>query len=471
MKKILLFCILLAGSTMSRANKINGVFKVSDNRSITIYLEEVVANESRKPYKQELNIGTKRSFAMKAAIDKAGFYTLSVVMEKEKNKSVYSNVIYLTADAKVNIEYQSNGELGLVSDYHKMTNADNKALFEIHEKYNTLLRALFSGTPDQIKQKEELKQFFVLADAVLANEKLSPVVKKYLKFNAFVTYNTNLYRLALDYNRGSKDKVPVGAGYFAQPVDPLFYFNDPMILLFPYGVSNVIRYLEVATDMPVYKSRKSLEEINQQIGLLKGKVSNVSLVDKVIQSLLNAYTTTYRMTGNFDADLQAYALIANQINDLAIRSSVKKNFENLRYTMKGAALPAVKFENAAGETVTLDQFKGKYLFIDLWASWCVPCIKMTPFVQQLEKAYEGKNITFVAISIDGNKQSWLRKMKELNMHGQQLLDLPGAFTKSLNITGIPHYMIYDPEGKLIVYKAVMPDNPMIKETIDQLLAK
>lgn len=93
---------------------------------------------------------------------------------------------------------------------------------------------------------------------------------------------------------------------------------------------------------------------------------------------------------------------------------------------------------------------------------------MTPLVQELEKQYEGRNITFVAISIDGNKQSWLSKMKELNMHGNQFLDLPGAFTKSLNVTGIPHYMIYSPEGKLVVYKADMPSNPKLKETIDQL---
>ncbi|WP_316817401.1 TlpA disulfide reductase family protein [Pedobacter nyackensis] len=470
MKKILLFCILIGSSVVSRAiTKINGVFKVADNRSITIYLKEILAaNETRKPYQQELNIGVRHSFSMKADIKKAAFFMLTVVSENEKNKSAHNSVIYLTPNDKLNLEFQGKGQFGLVCNYSKINSTDNKALFEINEKFNGLFRDLFNSKADVINQKEELKQFYVFTDEVLANKKISPEVQKYLKFNAFDVYNTHLYRLALDYNRGSKNTVPVGAGFYAQPVDPLFYFNDPTILLFPNGVSNVIRYLEVCTEMPVYKSRKSLEEINKLIEVVKGKVANKALVDEVIGSLLSSFTTSYKMTGNFDNDLQAYALIAHQINDLAIRSSVKKAFENLRYTMKGAALPVVKFENAAGETVSLDQFKGKYLFIDLWASWCVPCIKMTPFVQQLEKQYEGKNINFVAISIDANKQNWLSKMKELNMHGHQLLDLPNAFGKNLNITGIPHYMIYDPEGKLVVYKAVMPDNPKLKETIDQL---
>jgi thiol-disulfide isomerase/thioredoxin len=473
MKKILLFCILIGSSIVTMAiTKINGVFKVADDRTITVYLKEVLAvNEMRKADQQDLNIGAKRSFTIVQPVKKAGFFTLSIVTEKGKDKSAHNSVIYLTPDTRLNLEFQTTDKFGLVCNYSKISNANNKALFEINEKFNDLFRDLFSSKTTSIDQKDELKQFYKITDSVLVNKKISPEVQKYLKFKAFDVYNTHLYRLALDYNRGSKNNVPVGASFYAQPADPLFYFNDPTILLFPNGVSNVIRYLEVATETPVYKSRKSLEEINKQIQLLKIKVASTVLIDQVTESLLNSFTMNYRMTGNFDNDLQAYAVIANQINDLAIRSSVKKNFENLRYTMKGAGLPAVKFKNAEGETISLDQFKGKYLFIDLWASWCVPCIKMIPFVQQLEKQYEGKNITFVAISIDGNKQSWLSKMKELNMHGHQLLDLPNAFGKSLNISGIPHYIIYDPEGKLVVYKAVMPDNPALKETIDRLLAK
>lgn len=470
MKKILLFCVLLVSGIVCRAiTKINGTIKVADNRTVTVYLKEILAaNEKGKPYQQELNLDTKRLFGIKMDIEKSGFYTLTVVTEKEKVKSAHNSVIYLTPNTKLNLEFQGNSQFGLVCNYSKISNADNKALFEVYEKNNILLKRFFTGLPDLIRQKEELKQFYVLADSVLSNEKLSPIVKKYLKFQAFDIYNSNLYRLASDYNRGSKNSVPVGVGYYTQSVDPLYYFNDSMTLMFYTGVSNVIRYLESQTGMPLYKSRKSLAEINTLISLLKSKVSNEVLVDRVIESLLGSFTASYKAAANFDNDLKDYTNAASQIKDFSIRSPVKKGFENLRYTMKGATLPQIKFEDAEGNIQSLDQFKGKYLFIDLWASWCVPCIKMTPLVQELEKQYEGRNITFVAISIDGNKQSWLSKMKELNMHGNQFLDLPGAFTKSLNVTGIPHYMIYSPEGKLVVYKADMPSNPKLKETIDQL---
>lgn len=469
MKKILLFCILLGSSIISQAvTKLNGVIKVADNRTVTIYLKEVLGSEVGKPYEEELNIGTQRSFTMKLDINKGGFYSLSVVTEKENNKSVHNSTIYLKPNDKLKLEFEGIGKIGLVCNYSKIINADNKALLEINEKFNDHFRALFNSTADVVAQKEELKQFYVLTDQVLTDKKISPIVQKYLKFKAFDVYNTHLYRLALEYSRGSKKTVPVGAGFYAQPVDPLFYFNDPTILLFANGVSNVIRYLEVHTETPVYKSRKTLKEINTQINLLKSRVSNAPLIDQVIENLLNGYTSSYRMNGDFEQDLKSYVEVAAQINDLAIRSKVRKGFENLRYTMKGGALPDLKFEDAEGKTVDLEQFKGKYLFIDFWASWCVPCIKMTPLVQKLEKEYEGKNITFVAISIDGNKHAWLSKMKELSMHGHQYLDQTGAFTKKLNISGIPHYMIYDMESKLLVYKAPMPDSPKLKEVIDQL---
>ncbi|MFA4869517.1 MAG: TlpA disulfide reductase family protein [Pedobacter sp.] len=469
MKKILLFCILLGSSIICQAiTKLNGVIKVADNRTVTIYLKEVLGNEVGKPYEEELNIGTQRSFTMKLDINKAGFYSLSVVTQKENNKSVHNSTIYLKPNDKLKLEFQGNNQFGLVCNYSKITNADNKALLEINEKFNDYFRALFNSTADVVHQKEELKQFYVLTDQVLTAKKISPIVQKYLKFKAFDVYNTHLYRLALEYSRGSKNTVPVGAGFYAQPVDPLFYFNDPTILLFANGVSNVIRYLEVYIEMPVYKRSKTLKEINTQIDLLKSMVSNVPLIDQVIESLLSSYTASYKITNDFEQDLKTYVKVAAQINDVAIRSKVKKDFENLRYTMRGGALPDLKFEDAEGKTVDLEQFKGKYLFIDFWASWCVPCIKMTPLVQKLEKEYEGRNITFVAISIDGNKHAWLSKMKELNMHGHQYLDQTGAFTKKLNISGIPHYMIYDMESKLLVYKAPMPDSPKLKEIIDQL---
>lgn len=450
--------------------KINARFKVPDNRTFVLYLKEVLpSTEMRKPIQQELNVGVKRSITINLDIKNAGFFTLSVVSTRGENKSAYNNVIYLKPNAKINLDFQAGEPLWLTANYQKTNDADNRALLAINEKFNDISRELFNSKDDLSVQKTIIGQLHTVTNAALADKRISPDVQKYLKFNAFDVYSTRLYALGMEINKRVKNNLPVPADFYTQPVDPLAYFNDPMILLFPYGDSNVIRYLEVNAGMPVHKNRKSIEEIAQLIDLLKSKIAYPAMRDQVIGSLLNGYTTNYRVGGNFDADLQTYLLKAEQINDPKTRAAVKMKFENLRYTMKGASIPNLKFENAAGTFLSLEQFKGKYLFIDLWASWCVPCIKMMPFVQQLEKQYEGKNINFVAISIDANKANWLKKMKELNLHGSQFLDQSGSFANALNVSGIPHYLIYDPEGKLLVYKADTPDNPNLKVLLDQLL--
>lgn len=469
MKRIIIFCLLVLTSGAVSASKITGVFKTPDSCAFTVYLIEILPPGAGKPLRQELNIGLKNSFVMNVANKQAGFYTLSIVVEKGKDKSAYNNVIYLKPNDKLNVEFQSTNNIWLKCNYEKIKNVDNKALTGMNDRFNAVFREMYDGKTPLAEQRAALGKLYLLTDSALKNKGISPAVQKYLKFRAFDAYNTNLYRLALDGSRAAKEGGGLAADFYRQPVDPLAYFNDPMILLFPYGVSNVMRYLEVSSGMPVHRSRKTLPEIEKHIELLKTKVTQQVLVDEVIERMLDGYATGYKVGGNFEEDLKAYVNTANQINDLATRATAKKKFENLRYTMKGAALPDFKYEDATGETVSLEQFKGKYLFIDLWASWCVPCIKMTPYVQQLEKQYEGKNINFVAISIDGNKQDWLKKMKELNLHGHQYLDQSSSFAKALNISGIPHYLIYDPEGKLLVYKTDMPNNPKLKVLIDELL--
>ena len=56
------------------------------------------------------------------------------------------------------------------------------------------------------------------------------------------------------------------------------------------------------------------------------------------------------------------------------------------------------------------QFRGKYVYIDLWASWCVPCCREVPHLQKLEKELENKDVVFLSISIDQNPSAWKKKM-------------------------------------------------------------
>lgn len=470
MKKLLLSALLISSTLVGQAiTVIKGTIKTSNDRSFLISLREVVPFSSgKKPLLVEINSGNRSAFSLKAELQTAGFYSLSVVMESGKNKSVNTSVLFLSPNQTITLEYLPIGALGLVCNYTKIKDLNNQVLMGIQEKYNQQIRVMFQKNLDTAGLKLDLQAFFLIADSLNQGKKLAPEVQKYLQFKAFDSYQSNLFRFSSDYIRASKTKAQLSADYYNSPVAFLPYYQDSMIELFPNATYHLIKYIEIQTKGAPFNKRKTLADVNEQLSWVKQRSLIPAAADDLARYLLSAYTNAYRVSADFDQDLKDFNLSAENIKDPALRNQIKKSFENLRYTMKGASLPPVSFENISGDTVNLAAFKGKYLFIDLWASWCVPCIKMTPYVQALEKQYEGRNINFVAISIDANRQNWLSKMRDLQLHGHQYLDLQGAFAKQLNITGIPHYLIYDKEGKLLVFQTDMPDTQSLKALIDAL---
>ena len=106
--------------------------------------------------------------------------------------------------------------------------------------------------------------------------------------------------------------------------------------------------------------------------------------------------------------------------------------------------------------VDFSTFRGKYVYIDLWASWCTPCLKEVPALQKLEKELKNDKVVFLSISIDTKEDAWKKKMQEKNMHGNQLWDPENSLGQALNVKGIPFFAIYDPEGKLYMHGAPRP---------------
>ena len=105
----------------------------------------------------------------------------------------------------------------------------------------------------------------------------------------------------------------------------------------------------------------------------------------------------------------------------------------------------------------------------MWASWCVPCLREVPVLQELEKKLKNKKVAFVSISIDASKEAWLKKLEEKNMHGHQLWNPESTLGKALNVKGIPFFAIYDPDGNLYMHGAPRPSQgPGLVELLEGL---
>lgn len=142
--------------------------------------------------------------------------------------------------------------------------------------------------------------------------------------------------------------------------------------------------------------------------------------------------------------------------------------------MVGKPSPTFTYENHKGGMSSLSDFKGKYVYIDVWATWCGPCLAEIPHLKKVEADYHDKNIVFVSISIDAKKdhEKWKNMVDQKQLGGVQLFadnDWNSKFVTDYGIQGIPRFILIDPNGNVVESDASRPSNPDLRKKLDALL--
>ena len=150
---------------------------------------------------------------------------------------------------------------------------------------------------------------------------------------------------------------------------------------------------------------------------------------------------------------------------------------------KGAPSPSFEgYENYKGGETSIGDLKGKYAYIDVWATWCGPCKAEIPSLKELEKDYHGKNIQFVSMSIDDDrthkgswdlaKQDWKDMVADKELGGIQIFAPKGwksKFITDYKINGIPRFILIDPNGNIVDASAPRPSDPALRTMFDDLM--
>ncbi|ESU29776.1 Thiol-disulfide isomerase and thioredoxin [Flavobacterium limnosediminis JC2902] len=142
--------------------------------------------------------------------------------------------------------------------------------------------------------------------------------------------------------------------------------------------------------------------------------------------------------------------------------------------LNNTTAPSFDYVNYKGGKSKLEDFRGKFVYIDLWATWCGPCRAEIPFLKDVEKKYHEKNIVFMSISIDKqtDMEKWKKMVKDKELGGVQLFadnDWNSKFVQDFKVTGIPRFILIDPNGKVVNADAPRPSSPELASVFDKLL--
>ncbi len=368
-----------------------------------------------------------------------------------------------------------------------LKNGDNIHLRLDAKKFNETI--VYSGIGSEVNN--------FLAQKYLIKEKIETLPEVYsLNEKAYLekinelnrTVEKSLVNLDTDFIKGEKENLKYehiihmmryeGAHrYFTKnddfKVSESFYdfikdfnFNDEKAYNFSKAYRAIVRY-NFSTVALENSKKENISFYTAALKLVKQYKSKI-----ISNDLLKGLSRDVAVS-NVDA-VELYNGIIELSTDDVLKERITKRFNKIKKLIKGNVSPAFdNYENYDGGTTSLADFKGKYVYIDIWTTWCEPCKEEIPFLKKIEKQYHNKNIEFVSLSIDveENHDLWRKMIKEKQLGGVQLMadkNWKSKFVTDYDVSGIPHFILINPAGNIVSSYAPRPSDKKLIDLFNEL---
>lgn len=384
---------------------------------------------------------TSKGFTYDLEDSPSGLYSLSCIY----NKAQYILPIYVDnnkSKVKLTVNVTKNG-LYIKNDKNNRALSDFGSIAVQNDRRLWSERPTDAATIDAI-----LNRYQTAADSILKANKCAESVQEYIKLWSYTSMYNSLSALP-NITRTAADKLPVSTEKYIG--DPTQKLDMPLATAF------------AITPSIVFSTLPKEGTLDERLAVLYDNFKCEPIRQKVGNQLVDQFVGRYNYQHDYEEGL---AQLKAAVEKYDLNRDAVQTFVAHRATIKGNPFPeGLKFEDLDGNEVTMDKFKGKWVYLDLWASWCGPCRYEIPYLQALEKELDNQDVVFVSISLDQDRNAWIEKAKEIGLHGNQLHDNNDMLGKSLNVSGIPFFAIYDKDGNLYEYNAPRPSRGSVLKSL------
>jgi peroxiredoxin len=247
------------------------------------------------------------------------------------------------------------------------------------------------------------------------------------------------------------------------PAIPLFIDNSKIVIK---GEKNNLDGLSITgskTETEYQEYSKAIKPYEQLFAAGAEKdPRSVAAVEKISEDFVKKYPSSYvdpiaiirimQTSDNVATADNLYKIMSQSVKETNLAKYVNEQLAVAKINPIGSEIADFAETDTAGNRVKISSFRGKYVLIDFWASWCRPCRMENPNVVAAFNKYHQKNFTVLGVSLDQAKEAWLNAIKMDGLTWTHISDLKGwnnEVAAQFKITSIPQNILIDPKGVII----------------------
>lgn len=199
----------------------------------------------------------------------------------------------------------------------------------------------------------------------------------------------------------------------------------------------------------------------------QGKVKEYSL--NILMESSIEFCKSFKRLNEYKEQFSFYiSSLESKFYKESLENKIAEKEKELIRTQIGKPAPSFTIQNNLGEIVSLENFKGKVVYLDLWASWCAPCRAETPYFKLLYRKFkDNEQIAFLSVAVRDGFNEWIKAIKEDKPDWVQLIDKDDSVWKSYVANTIPKFILIDKKGNIVDFDAPSPSSG---EKIEKLLS-